>query len=356
MSALHESAPSQKRKRTDDPTNTVSASTSGTNAYIRRSSKIWMPYGDIVLQAEGVQFRVNRDILARNSVAFEGMFALPRPQSSGDGNGIHGGDEVVEGCPVVPLTDKARDVELLLAGFYDPFHLKTKPRFDELAASLRLGRKYEAVTFKNDAASRIHAEFPTTLENWDRRATRTRTAGLEFIRPAAGIFVDLVNLAYENGVYRSIPALAFKCLSTYTLAQLFAGIEREDGSRTVLSDAMKSMFALALEAIQLFQRNNYQWLREEGEVVPDQQECMQDQLCDDYRREMCRFECAEERVDVTYMLEAWEKVADGAWVGRLCTECERAAKAEFEAGRQRAWDRLPVFFGLPEWKDLKDMD
>ncbi|KAJ7719954.1 hypothetical protein B0H16DRAFT_1700119 [Mycena metata] len=220
----HDHLDSAPLKRTDDP-----ASVNGINAPITRSSNIWMPYGDIILQAEGVQFRVNRDVLARNSVAFEGMFGAPR---AGEGNG----DEVVEGCPVIPLTDKAGDVELLLTGFYNPFHLKSKPRFEELAASLRLGRKYEASSRRS--RSGISGRC-------------VAAEGMEFIRPAPGIFVDLLNLAYENGVYTSVPALAFKCLSTYT-AQLFAGIKREDGSRAVLPDATKLTLACALEAIQLF--------------------------------------------------------------------------------------------------------
>jgi hypothetical protein len=45
---------------------------------------------------------------------------------------------------------------------------------------------------------------------------------------------------------------------------LFEGIDREDGSRAVLPDATKVTLALALESIQFFQRNNIEWLREEG--------------------------------------------------------------------------------------------
>jgi hypothetical protein len=90
-------------------------------------------------------------------------------------------------------------------------------RFDVLACSLRLGRKYEAPSFKQDAANRLHAEFPATLELWDRRVFRERLSGLEMIRQTPGVHVDLLNLAYENGMYTCIPALAFHCLSLYSL-------------------------------------------------------------------------------------------------------------------------------------------
>jgi hypothetical protein len=141
-----------------------------------------------------------------------------------------------------------------------------------------------------------------------------------------------------------------------TQAQLFAGVERDDGSRAVLPSETKLTLARALEAIQVFQRNNYEWLREEAEVVPSYDMCVLYDQCDAHRQEMCRIECSPERVDVTYMLEVWDKVAGGDWSERLCKDCEKAAKAEHEAGRRRAWDQLPVFFGLAEWKDLKDLD
>ncbi|KAF8208511.1 hypothetical protein K438DRAFT_1574228 [Mycena galopus ATCC 62051] len=333
---MSEQAPPQKRQRTEPD--------SGPRIFYKRS-KVWMVYGDIVLQAEDMQFRVNRDVLARNSLAFHGMFGIPQPP----------GEAKIEGCPVLTLTgDSAKDLELFLGAFYNPFYYQQKLPFDVLACSLRLGRKYEAPAFKEDAKHRLRSEFPKTLDAWDLRQLRTRINGLELIRPSPAVYVDLLNLAYENGVYTVIPALAFRCLSLYTL--LSAGFDREDGSRAVLPDATKVTLACALEAIQLFQRNNFEWFREEGEVVPNYDECEGYDTCEAHRQVMCKIECGEEKVDITYTLERWEKVAGGDWTGRLCKECEAAAKNEHETGRQRAWDLLPSFFGLEEWKDLKDID
>ncbi|KAJ7211800.1 hypothetical protein B0H12DRAFT_1061867 [Mycena haematopus] len=329
--------PPQKRPRTEPE--------SGPITY-KRSEKVWMTYGDIILQVKNMQFRVNRDVLARNSIAFNGMFSIPQPID----------ETKVEGCSVVPLHgDSVKDVELFLSAFYNPFFFAIKQEFDVIACSLRLGRKYEAPAFKNDAVYRLHVEFPNTLSAWDKRQARHRLNGLEYIRPTPTILVDLLNLAYENGVYTCIPALAFRCLSLYSLSQLFAGFEREDRSRATLPDATKLTLACALEAIQIFQRNNFEWLREEGEVVPNQEECLDYDMCEAHRQEMYRFrDCGPQKVDITYTLEQWDKVGD--WAGRLCKDCEKVSKIEHEAGRRNAWDRLPTFFGLPEWADLKDMD
>jgi hypothetical protein len=95
--------PPAKRKRTtdsspDDPDTTP----------VR--SKIWMPYGDIILQAEFTQFRVNRDVLAQNSSVFADMLSVPLPPD----------EPTVEGCPIVRVTDTAKDWELLLDVLYHP--------------------------------------------------------------------------------------------------------------------------------------------------------------------------------------------------------------------------------------------
>jgi len=64
----------------------------------------WFDDGNVVLEAEGKQFRVYRGILSENSVVFNDMFYLSRP----------GGEDEVEGCPVVRLSDRAEDLRIVL--------------------------------------------------------------------------------------------------------------------------------------------------------------------------------------------------------------------------------------------------
>ncbi|KAJ7695808.1 hypothetical protein B0H17DRAFT_1008409 [Mycena rosella] len=328
---MSEPSPPAKRKRTD-------ADVSQDQTPHR--SKIWMPYGDIILQAESTQFRVNRDVLAKNSLVFQGMLTLPQPPD----------EAKIESCPIVQLSDSAQDVELLLSAFYDPFHHKAKLHFSVLAMSLRLGRKYEVLMFKSDATSRMHFEFPTKLSDWDRRMARNQ---LECIKPASGIHVDLLNLAYENGVYTSIPSLAFHCLTLYTL--LFIGVKRDDGSRATLPSDTKLTLALAMERLQIFQRNNFDRLRE-GYVFPFVDQCESPDECEEEQRQMFRIECRRDHVDLSFTIGPWNKAGGGTWAGRLCADCDKLAQAEYNVGRSKAWETLPSFFGLGQWKDLKDMD
>ncbi|KAJ7069306.1 hypothetical protein C8F01DRAFT_966474, partial [Mycena amicta] len=87
------SSPPAKRKRGD----------STSESEITRSA-FWMPHGDIILHAESTQFRVNKDVLARHSPVFEGMFSLTLPHD----------EPTNEGCAVVRVMDSAKDWELLL--------------------------------------------------------------------------------------------------------------------------------------------------------------------------------------------------------------------------------------------------
>jgi hypothetical protein len=69
-----------------------------------------MQYGDIILQAESTQFRINRDVLAKQSSVFRDMFSVPQPPN----------EPTIEGCPIVHVSDTAKDWELLLEVLYDP--------------------------------------------------------------------------------------------------------------------------------------------------------------------------------------------------------------------------------------------
>ncbi|KAJ7164769.1 hypothetical protein C8R43DRAFT_988349 [Mycena crocata] len=269
------------------------------------------------------------------------MFSFPQPAN----------EETLEGCPIVQLSDFASDVELLLSAFYDPYHHKPSQPFNLIASMLRLGRKYDIPSFRNDAISRIHHEFPTRLAVWDRQ---TGTGLFEKIQSTTGVLVDLLNLAYENGIYTSIPALAFRCLHTYSLERLFEGIDRGDGSRAIIPDGTKIILALALERIQVFQKSNIEWLKDD-EIIPSSA-CKSRTKCIKEQALMVRIECLDKKVDLTYTAHTWSKAGAGKWTNRLCHSCEDAAKGPHDAGRKKAWNQLPTFFGLPGWNDLKDME
>lgn len=85
------------------------SSTVDNDARFPTRSDIWFDDGSVVLQAELVQFRVHRTVLARHSSIFKDMFSIPQPPCGA----------MVEGCPLVLLHDNSEDVYHILTALYD---------------------------------------------------------------------------------------------------------------------------------------------------------------------------------------------------------------------------------------------
>ena len=100
-----------KRQRIDETVTVNGIDTEPTPAVTR--SEYWLDDGNIVLQAENVQFRVHRSVLARQSNVFKDMFGMPQP--------LQPEEPTVDGCPIVWLSDAADDVKMMLAAFYDNY-------------------------------------------------------------------------------------------------------------------------------------------------------------------------------------------------------------------------------------------
>jgi len=69
----------------------------------------WLDDGNVILEAEGKQFRVLRSILVSHSSTFRDVFALPQPAY----------EELVHGCPVVRISDTAEDTHHVLKALFD---------------------------------------------------------------------------------------------------------------------------------------------------------------------------------------------------------------------------------------------
>lgn len=94
------SVPHPKSKRAD--------SNMHTDTDIVRS-EIWLEDGNVVLQAEGTQFKLHRGTLSLNSTVFKDMFSLPQATF---------GEKLIEGCPIVHLSDSAADVLFILQALF----------------------------------------------------------------------------------------------------------------------------------------------------------------------------------------------------------------------------------------------
>lgn len=78
----------------------------------RPHDELWFRDGNVVLVAETTCFRVHGSILSRSSTVFRDMLELATPPASSDDT------QMMEGCPIVPLTDTAHDLTVILSLLY----------------------------------------------------------------------------------------------------------------------------------------------------------------------------------------------------------------------------------------------
>ncbi|KAJ7196474.1 hypothetical protein GGX14DRAFT_672488 [Mycena pura] len=318
--------PSSKRQRTDSDSATP----------ISRS-KIWMPGGDIILQTQSTQFRINSDILAQQSPIFRDMLSIPQPANK----------PTIDGCPIVHLSDAAKDWELLLETLYNPFQHKETLPFDVVAAMVRLGKKYEMAAIKNNATWRIHYEFPNTLHSWIEVQNK-----LTKIESQPGMMLDLLNLVYEYEIRSSVPTLAFNCLDMMSLEHLMKDeTRRPDGSCVHLAPHIKLTLAIAVERIANQQRTSFQWL-DDDTILPHPQ-CNSRTECTEQRQELYR--------TVMWGLEEYHYHCFDPWndfdgTKGLCRKCNLVGEGTFKDTASKMWEFLPSFFQLPQWGDLKDLE
>ncbi|KAJ7060928.1 hypothetical protein C8F01DRAFT_1058194 [Mycena amicta] len=337
MSETHPSP--AKRKRTESTVHIpVDVPPSPT-----RSTRFWMPYGDIVLQVECTQFKVNRDVLGHQSVVFRDLFLLPQP------NGDDKDKFLVDGCSMVEMAgDATEDWELLLGVLYEPFTLTGGLPLEAVAAMLRLGRKYEMDMVLQDALHRLHHDFPRSLEAWDARKLKKITLP-EDNDDTSTHMVDIVLLLYECGITSSVPAASFVCLQFWSLQHIFLEL---DNSEHPVPDDLKGTMAIAAEQLCIYQKKALVWLEKDG-VIPTVG-CANRRLCTEKRFQKYQRGMWTETHEWNFcLLDTWD---DGNWaeVTGFCATCSAAGRAKFAAGRTDAWDALPGFFSLPEWGALQD--
>jgi hypothetical protein len=81
------------------------------NTALKKCTDLWFDDGNIVLEAEGVGFKVYRGYLAQQSPVFAAMLTFPASQSPEDMYG---------GCPLVHMPDPADHLRYLLIAMNDP--------------------------------------------------------------------------------------------------------------------------------------------------------------------------------------------------------------------------------------------
>ncbi|KAJ7250527.1 hypothetical protein B0H12DRAFT_1019195 [Mycena haematopus] len=307
----------QKRQRTE-------------NAAITRSES-WYRDGSVVLQATNTQFRVHWGVLAQHSSVFRDMEGLPQPSDQ----------PTIDGCPIVELSDDAKDVEYLLKALYNPaFHCEKVLPLPVVGALIRLGRKYDFQYLLDSAVARLTAEFPATLKDYD--ALRS----MQTIPSYRGLLFDVMTLASDNNILSVLPCVYYKVIvSCATL--LFDGFARTDGTRASLSDLDFRRCAVGRERLLLKQfQPGYTlgWSRKwEFNNCADSVGCR----------------TSREAILTAYLRDTFPYVGalgppSDLNIFQFCAACRQRMTESMTVSRKKIWDELPGVFDLPPWSELKN--
>ena len=106
--------------------------------------------------------------------------------------------------------------------------------FPVVAAYLRLGIKYDIEHLRIEAVDVLSAGFPSTLEENDVE-TLGYEQGVQPLVYERSIFFDVITLVRETGMDYILPAAYCRYCGMFALDEVWEGIERVDGTRSVLS-------------------------------------------------------------------------------------------------------------------------
>ncbi len=219
-----DSPPITKRRRTSDET---SPDAPDENLPVKRSSRFWFADGSVVLHAQDTQFRVHQTLLSLHSEIMKDCFSCPQPQDA----------EILEGCPVVHLSDSALDIEnlcVLLYGIHQYvllilvllkyvhrcFSINEKDiELSYLTTMVRLGRKYEISYWKTSTLSYLQRLFPVSPDISHQWFSSSYFAKKMVDKNRSYLF-DIINLAYENRMLWILPAAFLSMLAIHDLVCL----------------------------------------------------------------------------------------------------------------------------------------
>ena len=211
--------------------------------------------------------------------------------------------------------------------------------FDVVAAFLRLGLKYNIESLRDEAATRLTREFPSSLEIYDCMVDG------DMIELGDSVANDTINLLRECQYLTHILPVAF-----YFQAQETPPFRRPeisgDGKQAQLSSEDKStLFGRCLKIAVAQREHTYGWLHQ---TTPVSKVCLSVSSCS-----AARSACVSENftpIPPISGLNLFREWPTGEV--KLCVHCETAAETCHNKGRERLWQMLPSFFGLPEWNEL----
>ncbi|PFH48118.1 hypothetical protein AMATHDRAFT_150595 [Amanita thiersii Skay4041] len=296
---------------------------------IIRNQEFWFEDGSVVIIVGGQCFRVHQSILSRHSEVFNAMFSIPQPRYQ----------EMLDGCPLVRLSDELSDFVDLLRVLYQPFYFDKLSEDADLntlitfiSGILRMSTKYMMRIIRQKCISVLQSKFPSTIEGCD-----TLLASKYLYPPEA--IVRAIPLARESIVPEILPwayyisthiptdeLLNDASLSWRDKALCLAGKERLWEAQKTLTHAFVLTFERAPGCVSMCNQV-FQFATE--------------------RQSWKGLEMMRKSPHPLEMYTDWGSM-------KTCARCRESMERQHKAGREKLWELLPGMFELGSWKELQD--
>ncbi|KAF5340566.1 hypothetical protein D9611_007303 [Ephemerocybe angulata] len=307
----------------------------------KRCEDVWFDDGNVVLQAEDIQFKVHKSVLAKHSSVFADLFDMP-----------HANDEPkVDGCPIVELHDSAEDIKHMSLRLYGLDSWKTRDRTARgdlpmalVRAIIRMGRKYDIEHIRDEGLELLKKAFPTELSGWENitQSPHKFECQTRICRCVFELALEAIKLAHESDIKTILPA-CYLVICCY-----------RDGKHTHMIPAeVRALCAFGGEEI-LDGRNStvYSWLADLGET----EKCTNSPRCLRLGREFMKDVWQYPSLLTTFWDWRYIALLYGHRMDDLCVPCLRGAERSHQEKRREVWGKLPGYFGLPGWGELKDFE
>lgn len=132
--------------------------------------------------------------LSRHSIFFRDLFSLPQPlhlqdnqepQPQGESQFPASDQKLMDGCPVLEVSDTSEDFAHLLHALYDgpTFGDNNRDDYRVVSGILRLATKYLIDNLRKRALDHLSVAWPTALKGWEAREDVARVFESETGQP-----------------------------------------------------------------------------------------------------------------------------------------------------------------------------
>ncbi|KAJ6498770.1 hypothetical protein C8R45DRAFT_94318 [Mycena sanguinolenta] len=276
-------------------------------------------------------FRVHQTVLSTHSEVFAGLFILPQPPSGTKGQ------EMIEGCHVVELHDKAEDFVDMLKGIYNPSHFDTLPEelgdvLTWVSGMLRLSTKYMIISLRQRCLAILKARFPTTFANYNAMVSGPKK------HYKSDEVMRAVLLAQECGI-RDVLPFAYYCVARMGLTRVVVDSPGD------ISWREKAICLVGRERLRWAEMSLSHSFLFAFQPAPS---CVTPQcgIARGPHKEWRVLEAARSPNPLK-LYARWQAL-------NVCAHCIAHAQVQHQAGREEVWQHLPVIFELPGWDELRE--